>query len=326
MRINATYRSLLDKSIASMLSAIEIYNKPHFGYREEAFAILAVNAWELLLKARLLKNNRYKPHSIFQMEPAKKADGSNSKRKTPKLNRCGNPMSLSIYETIERLKETESLPDNLTDSIKSIIELRDNAIHFVNMAGITKQIQELGFANIKNYISIIKKWNLEIDLTAYNFYLMPLAYVDSKIEADSILTSEIGNYLAFIKSKIECQDEDDSDFDIAITIDIDFKKGNSFEALPVQYDPEGVKVILSEEDIKKRYPLTYQKVVDKCKTRYSNFKQNSDFYGIVRGIKRDPKLHHSRKLDPDKVDSPAKPYYSSNIWKELDKHYKKRGN
>ena len=48
---------LLDRSIAAMLSAIEIYNKPDFAYREETFAILAINGWELLLKAKWLDDN-----------------------------------------------------------------------------------------------------------------------------------------------------------------------------------------------------------------------------------------------------------------------------
>lgn len=51
MKTNKIYRVLLDKSMDSMLSAIEIYNKPNFNYREETFAVLAINAWELLLKA-----------------------------------------------------------------------------------------------------------------------------------------------------------------------------------------------------------------------------------------------------------------------------------
>lgn len=45
---------LLDRSLAATLAAIEVYNKPNFSYREEVFAILAINGWELLLKARLL--------------------------------------------------------------------------------------------------------------------------------------------------------------------------------------------------------------------------------------------------------------------------------
>jgi hypothetical protein len=48
-------RCLLDKSIDAMVAAIEVYNKPRFSHREESFSILAVNAWELLLKARLLQ-------------------------------------------------------------------------------------------------------------------------------------------------------------------------------------------------------------------------------------------------------------------------------
>ena len=65
MKRNQIYESLIDKSISSMLSAIEIYNKPDFKYREETFAILAVNSWELLFKARLLKLNNYKLNSIY---------------------------------------------------------------------------------------------------------------------------------------------------------------------------------------------------------------------------------------------------------------------
>ena len=69
MKINKTYRSLLDKSINSMLSAIEIYNKPNFSYREETFALLAVNAWELILKAHLLKCCNYNMRHLYQLEP-----------------------------------------------------------------------------------------------------------------------------------------------------------------------------------------------------------------------------------------------------------------
>ena len=46
-----------------MISAIEIYNKPDFKYREETFAILAINSWELLLKEKWLKENNNKVRS-----------------------------------------------------------------------------------------------------------------------------------------------------------------------------------------------------------------------------------------------------------------------
>jgi hypothetical protein len=43
----------------------------------------------------------------------------------------------------------------------------------------------------------------------------------------------------------------------------------------------------------------------------------------MRDIKRNKTLFHERKLDPDNLKSQKKPFYSSNIWKELDKHYRK---
>ena len=51
----ATHQRFVDKAEAAMTAAIEIYNKPCFPYREEVFSILALNAWELLLKAAVLK-------------------------------------------------------------------------------------------------------------------------------------------------------------------------------------------------------------------------------------------------------------------------------
>lgn len=81
MKKNPIYESLIDKSIGSMLSAIEIYNKPDFKYREETFAILAINSWELLLKARLLKLNNYRVNSIYCYKPYINKNGEKSKKR-----------------------------------------------------------------------------------------------------------------------------------------------------------------------------------------------------------------------------------------------------
>ena len=47
------YMLLVAKSRAACLSAIKSYNRASSLYREETFAILMINAWELLLKADL---------------------------------------------------------------------------------------------------------------------------------------------------------------------------------------------------------------------------------------------------------------------------------
>jgi len=324
MKVNKTYQSLLDKSISSMLSAIEIYNKPDFKYREETFSILAVNSWELLLKARLLQKSSYKMTSIYQLESKLKKDGSKSKLTKPKCNRSGNPMTIGLPETILRLsRKGVSLNENLITSIRSLIELRDNAIHFHNTDDISKEIQELGFACIKNYMSIVKQWDLRIDLSQYNFYLMPLAYIDSKVESDAILTDEVKNYLTYLKAKVTKADNEDKEFDVAIGIDISFKKANVIESIPMRFDKDGIDVHLSEEDVRKKFPFVHKEITTKAKERYSNFKQGIRFNAIMKGIKLDKKLCHIRLLDPEKPKSTKKTFYSSNVWKELDKNYKK---
>jgi hypothetical protein len=71
MSRKARCQHLLEKSVHAALSAIEISNKPDFKYREDSFSILMVNAWELLLKARILQRNKNKIESIYIVDPTK---------------------------------------------------------------------------------------------------------------------------------------------------------------------------------------------------------------------------------------------------------------
>lgn len=56
---------LAAKSVQAAVAAIEIYNKPSFSYREEAFSLLMTNAWELLLKAKWLAENGEAIESLY---------------------------------------------------------------------------------------------------------------------------------------------------------------------------------------------------------------------------------------------------------------------
>ena len=323
MKINKTYRSLLDKSINSMLSAIEIYNKPNFSYREETFAILAVNAWELVLKAFLLKKCSYKMESLYIMEALIKKNGEKSTRKKPKLNRANNPMTIGLFDVIKKIEEKgTSISENLKNSIEALVELRDNAIHFHNEKEISKELQELGFACINNYMNIIKFWNIEIDLSNYNFYLMPLAYIDSKIEASSITTDEVQKYVDFVKNKVNGTKDDE--YMIAISIDIQFNKSNSFDAIGMKYSPDGIPITISEEDIRVKFPMDTKKLIEKAKKRYSDFKQDKKFNNLMKIIKSNDKLCYIRQLDPENPKSNKKPFYSANVLQELDKKYTKK--
>ena len=91
-------RLMLEKSIAAMLSAIEIYNKPDFKYREETFSVLCINSWELLLKSKVLNLSSNKVASLYAMEYRTLKSGRKSTVKRPKINRSGNPLSINLFE------------------------------------------------------------------------------------------------------------------------------------------------------------------------------------------------------------------------------------
>jgi hypothetical protein len=85
------YSYLVDKAVDAAISAIEVYNKPAFRYREETFAVLMLNAWELLLKARILKENNNKLRSIEVWQRRATKSGPPSKKFFPKRNRSATP-------------------------------------------------------------------------------------------------------------------------------------------------------------------------------------------------------------------------------------------
>jgi hypothetical protein len=309
-----------------MISAIEIYNKPDFKYREESFTILAINAWELLLKAYLFHLNEYKKKSIYVMEKKKKKNGELSSRLIPVLNRSHNPKTLSLLDVINKLKARNQISQVMVENILLLIDFRDDFVHFINYEPIGRAIQELGFATIKNYMHFIKSNKIEIDLTKYNFYLMPLAYIKGDTEIDSIpLSPQSSNYIGLLQRSIKDKHSND-DYDIAISIKVDINKNKSdLNALQFKNSSNGISVHLSDEEIKSKYPLDYGQVVELCKNRYDNFKQDKHFFEILKNsIKSNRNLSYNRKLDPNNSKSMAKWFYSRNVSQIFDQKYRKR--
>ncbi|MGD2063569.1 MAG: DUF3644 domain-containing protein, partial [Nitrospirota bacterium] len=100
--MKARYKYLLDHSINSALSAIEIYNKPDFRDREQVFSVLIVVAWESLLKAKVLKDGRNKLTALYVKE------GHRYKR-----DRSGAHLTIGIEECLRRCSVPSIVKDNI---------------------------------------------------------------------------------------------------------------------------------------------------------------------------------------------------------------------
>lgn len=271
-------RLMLEKSIAALISAIEIYNKPDFKYREETFSVLCINAWELLLKAKILHLSSNKLASLYSMEFRVLKNGGKSKIKRPKLNRSGNPMSIGLFDAFRIITEEfgVKISKPVSDNLIALTEIRDNSIHFVNDdLLLSLKVQELGSASLQNYLYLVSLWFGDV-LSGYNFYLMPLSFFRDFSEAPGIsLNSGERKFLEYIKKSEEQYDEDNiGECNLTLRIDVKFQKVKSTSGLPVQItnDPSAMTVRLTEEDISDRYPWDYNILTTRLSKRYSDFK------------------------------------------------------
>ena len=125
---------LYRKAEAALFAGMEIYNKPDFKYREECFSILVLNAWELLLKAKLLLDNGNDPRCLYVYEARTTTKGKSSKKLYVKRNRSGNEHTLGLGQVITKLntKASTRLPQAIKANLDGLTEIRDNAIHFIN--------------------------------------------------------------------------------------------------------------------------------------------------------------------------------------------------
>jgi hypothetical protein len=155
------YQVLVDKSRAACIAAVETYNRALAPYREENFSILMINAWELLLKARIVKENGGKFSSVYVLERVKLKSGEYGKRTTVKKTRFGSPYTIGIFEAgkIVQGYKKDNLDSAALANITTLLDIRDHATHFVaSDVNLRKTLAELSLAAVKNYVVASQRW------------------------------------------------------------------------------------------------------------------------------------------------------------------------
>lgn len=318
-------KELVEKAVGAMVSAIEIYNKPDFKYREEAFAILAINAWELLVKAQWLQRNNNKVRTLYVREKGTKKDGSPYVRPRVKTTASGNPVTHTLDYLAKKLVEEGDLSGAALNNLNALREIRDSSVHFYNNNHqFALQLQEVGSAAAKNFVTASRSW-FDVDLSKFNFYLMPLAFLHSDHPTTGlILNREERNVAEYIRG-LDAANDPQGQYSVTVNVDVRFSRSRAADALSVQWSRESdaLKVQLTEQQFKDRYPLTYRGLTDECRTRYSDFKENSKYHDVRKKLDDDPKYCKVRRLDPDNPKSTGKKWYSRSAFTVLDQHYAK---
>lgn len=129
---------LVEKSQEAFIVGIELYNKPTIKYRVEGFSFFICNAWELLLKAYMIKNSGIA--SIYYQDSGQ----------TKSLAVCVK----SVYTNNK---------DPLRQNLEKIIELRNTSTHFITEE--YEQIYVPLFQScVVNYISKLLNY-FDVDIT-----------------------------------------------------------------------------------------------------------------------------------------------------------------
>jgi len=324
-------RTLDGKSIASMLSAIEIYNKPDFKYREETFAILSTNAWELLLKARILQLADNKLSSIVKYERRVNKDKTLSKKKYRSKNRSGNFNTIGLFKAYDILinEYGDKIQAIVRKNLEALVEVRDNSVHFMNKDfTLSKKIHEIGTASIRNYIQLRKLW-FGLSVADYDIFLMPIGFVSNISGTNAIaISGEEKRLIEYIaETEKQSKNPDADEYAFALNIDVKFNKvSKSKHATEVRItnDDGALPVQITEEDIREKYPWDYGILTTRLVKRYVDFKQNHQYHKMRKKLEKQTKYCKIRLLDPSKPNSLQKKFYNPNIVKEFDRHYRRR--
>ena len=135
---------------------METINRLTIQYRIEAFCILICNAWELLLKAKII-------------EDAGSEDAIYSNRKTRNKTR----MSLSLHDCLKKVKPNET--DKVRLNLEYIMELRDESTHLV-IGQIPREVIMLSQACVINYHKHLNEWFGESLSDRFPVGMMSLVY------------------------------------------------------------------------------------------------------------------------------------------------------
>jgi hypothetical protein len=322
--MKARSKELLDRAVAAMVAAIEVYNKPDFRYREEAFTVLAINAWELLLKAKWLADHANDVAALYLHLPSKKKTGTKRAKPRIKRTRSGNPYTHSLSFLVKKFVEANVLDASASKNLEALLELRDSAIHFYNRAPLFAQrLQEIGAASVKNFATAAADW-FRRDLSKFNFYLMPLSFVRFPTQSEAIiLNPEERNFLAYLENLEPVNGNPDARYSVSVNIEVKFIRSKAKDALGVQItnNPNAPAVRLTDEQIREKYPWDYDRLTRECRKRYTGFKLIQKFHDLRKKLGCDARFGHVRQLDPGNPKSSKKPFFNPNIIAEFDKHY-----
>lgn len=323
--------ALIENSKSAIIGCVELHNKPIFSFRYEVCTILCINGWELILKAFINEN-------LTSFKLVNK-DGT-----TKTFEECLSYVSQNLGNDFMHIEE----------NLMKVYDFRCHIIHFYK-ENLDPVLYSVLHKSILNYNEFIKRYfNMDLSEETH-LMLLPLGFKPFASPVDfladeSAISESSSSIQTFIKSIIESTQRlsdagiEESIFstyriaainetrisnaDIFAGITKDTSKAklavNALaEPIQISEDEDAKKIRIEEESLfKTMYTLKHNDVARRAREIYSDFKQNPKFNRIMKEVKKNPALRRKRYLDVVKKEGTGQDFYSNEVFKELNKHYK----
>jgi hypothetical protein len=226
-----------------------------------------VTAWEVLLKAKIVKDNNNKLNALYIKTKGRF-----------KLNPNGSYRTIGIDSAIERC----SLSEVVAENILKLVDIRNAAIH---LTATPKSLPYLTFilgtASLRNYARLLRQW-FSIGLNEYDFYILPLGFSYPFQTLNIADLSKEPRDIAVILREVErAQKEDrthDQGFSLIGEINMTFvsvKKITEETDLAVSISPEVENPVFRDRLVSliDKYPYTHTQVWDRLKSEIPGVKK-----------------------------------------------------
>ena len=256
---------LVDKSIEAYALSLETINRVTIQYRIETFCFLICNAWELLLKAKVIAD-------------AGNEDVIYSNRKT----RNNARISLSLHDCLKKVKPKEN--DPVRRNIERIIELRDESTHLV-ISRIPHELMMLSQVCVINYHKHLNEWFGESLSDRFPVGMMSLVYDLSPEQSDltnARLRRSLGKdavefldrYCAALRDELESH-QGSPEFSIGIDYRVVLTNKPGEADIDLSMGPGGVptRIVQSLKDPGKTHPLRQKEVIEKLRATFPRINQ-----------------------------------------------------
>lgn len=257
-------RKLVSNSMAAMLAAIEMYNKPQLMYRDEIVVILIVNSWELALKAELRRQRR----SIFY--PKKRGQ---------------EYRSISLVDALKRISASKLWPAgmdgaSLTANIQVLNTFRDRSIHLYNAPGIAAVVYPFLQQNVLNYRDFILA-SFKRDLAdSITWQLLPLGanapaadIKFMKVSTQSSVAAAANGFIEDLRSivrEVETGGHDMSRVATQYDIHLNSVKSLTGADLQVSVSPgSDGRVVIKKSDPNQTHPYSATKLLESINSKRS---------------------------------------------------------